>query len=130
MIKDQSGFTIVELIVTIVMLGVVVLSLSSLFVGIQRTQVQTGYIESATRAAQREVEALRNNNYDQLTPGQNIDFTSQLPANLPQTKSGTVVVTEPIPGLRRVDVTVSYTFNGTTRNIELSSMIGEIGIAQ
>ena len=124
------GFTVVELLITIIVLGVVVGGLSSLFMTIQRVQLQTSYLESATRAAQREVESLRNENYATLTPGSTITFTSDLPASLPRNKVGTVDVTEPVPGLRRVDVKVSYADAGGSHNVHLSSMIGVIGIAQ
>lgn len=128
--KRSDGFTLVELLVTILVIGVVFGGLSTLFITIQRSQVQTSYLESATRAAQREIESLRNDNYNNLVAGQTINFTDQLPASLPSGSMGTVVVSEPTSGLKRVDVTVSYTYNGQTRNVNLSSLIGVIGITQ
>lgn len=127
--NQQAGFTIVELLVTIAIVGITTASLSSIFISIQNVQQQTGYVDTATRAAQREIETLRNDNYASLTPGQTIDFTNQLPSNLPHA-SGTVQVSQPATDLRRVDVTVSYTGNGAQRNIILSSLIGVIGITQ
>jgi hypothetical protein len=103
--------------------------LSSLFISIRNVQQQTSYVDAATRAAQREIETLRNDNYAALTPGQTINFTSQLPASLPHA-SGTVQVSQPTTDLRRVDVTVSYTGNGSPRSVVLSSLIGVIGITQ
>lgn len=128
--KQNSGFTLVELLVTILVIGIVFTGLSTLFITIQRAQVQTSYLDSATKAAQRQVESLRNDNYNNLTPGQNIDFSDKLPSTLPQGSTGTVVVSEPTSGLRRVDVTVRYIYNGTPRDVELSSYIGVIGITQ
>jgi prepilin-type N-terminal cleavage/methylation domain-containing protein len=126
----ENGFTVVELVITVVVIGIVAGGLSSLFLTIQRIQVQTAYLDSATRAAQREVESLRNENYATLTPGQTITFTSLLPASLPKNRSGTVAVTEPVPGLRRVDVLVTYSDGSGTHKVNLSSLIGVIGIAQ
>lgn len=130
MIKETAGFTIVELLVTIAIIGITTASLTSLFIGIHNIQNQTVYTDTATRAAQREVETLRNDNYASLTPGQTIDFTSQLPDSLPRGSSGSVQVSQPAADLRRVDVTVTYTANGQQHKIELSSFIGVIGIAQ
>lgn len=130
MVHKNDGFTLVELLVTILVIGVVFIGLSNIFISIQRAQVQTSHLESATRAAQRQIESLRNSNYNNLTAGQNIDFTSQLPANLPSGSTGTVAVTEPSTGIKRVDVTVTYTYGGETRNVSLSSLIGVIGIVQ
>jgi prepilin-type N-terminal cleavage/methylation domain-containing protein len=130
MFGNEKGYTLVELITTILVFGIVAGSVVNLFVSINQNQVRTNYLESATRAAQREVEVLRNSNYGSLTPGVDIDFTDQLPPILPPDKDGNVVVSEPEPGLRRVDVTVTYTHQGKQQAVELSSLIGVIGITQ
>lgn len=128
--KKQSGFTIVELIVTLVFLGFVVVGITQLYMSIQRIQERTAWLQIASHAAQTEIESLRNNNYSSLTGGQQIDFTSQLPSRLPNPKSALVAVSEPQAGLKRVDVTVSYGDHGDTRHVTLSSLIGVIGISQ
>ena len=128
--NNTNGFTLVELLVTIIVIGVVFAGLSNIFISIQRSQVQTQYLESATRAAQREVESLRNSNYNNLPAGQTVNFSTSLPDSLPSGSTGSVAITEPSPGLKRVDVTVTYTYGGDTRNVTLSSLIGVIGIVQ
>lgn len=128
--RGEEGFTLVELITAVVVLGIIGTSITALFLNIQQIQISTNYLESATRAAQREIESLRNSNYNNLTPGSTITFTDQLPDDLPSGKTGTVVVSEPSPGVRRVDVTVTYTHEDTPRKVEMSSLIGVIGITQ
>lgn len=123
----QQGFTLVELVLTIVAFGFVSAAITELFSGIQLIQSKASYLEVATRAAQQEVESLRNNNYSQLTAGSNISFT--VPSSLPA-GSGNVAISEPVSGIKRVDVTVSYNDHGQTRQVELSSTIGVIGISQ
>lgn len=130
MIRSTAGFTLVELMVTIVVVGITTASISSIYISIRSIQTQAAYYDTATRAAQREIEALRNDNYDSLTPGQTFDFTSSLPSTLPSVRSGSAIVSQPAADLRRVDATVSYSLGGTTHSVELSSLIGEIGIAQ
>lgn len=126
----QTGFTVVELVLTVVAFGFISAAIGTLFLSIQGIQRRTAYLETATRTANKEVEALRNNNYNLLTTGTTIDFTSQVPTTLPAPRSGTVNITEPVPGIKRVDVTVSYTDHGDQQKIELSSLIGVIGISQ
>lgn len=128
--QQQRGFTIVELLVAIIIIGITVASISSLFISIQSVQRKTSYLDSATRAAQRQVESLRNDNYGSLSNGQTINFTSELPTSLPSNRSGTVTVSEPSADIKRVDVTVSYTDGGKQQIIKLSSLIGVIGITQ
>lgn len=128
--KKQDGFTIPELMVTIVFMGFAFIGITELYLSIQNIQEQTAYVQIASHAAQTEIESLRNGNYNSLTAGQNIDFSSALPSNLPSPRSATVVVSAPMTGLLRLDATVSYTYQGAQRQVELSSLIGIIGIAQ
>lgn len=129
MFKNQLGFTLVELVASIAVIGIVTTSVVSLFGSIQSTQRRTAYMETATRAAQREMESLRNNNFNNLNAGETIDFTSQLPASL-KNKSGTVVVTEPNSGLKRIDISVVYYEGTSQQEVKLSSLIGILGITQ
>lgn len=126
----EAGFTIVELLVALAVIGITVGSLTSMFISIRNVQQQTVYADTATRDAQREIETLRNDNYASLTPGQTIDFTSQLSSDLPPGSTGSVQVSQPATDLRRVDVTVTYKSEGKQRNTTLSSLIGVIGITQ
>ncbi len=128
--QKQAGFTIVEVMITIVFLGFVVSGITELYLSAERIQEQTSWIQSASHAAQTEVESLRNTNYNGLTAGQNVDFSSALPSALPAPRSGTVVVSEPQAGLKRVDVTITYSDHGTPHSVELTSLIGIIGISQ
>lgn len=127
--KNEEGFTLVELVATIAVLGIVTLGIANLFYSIQYIQRQSNYLDRATRAAQRQVEVLRNNSYNSLPLGET-NFTNQLPDSLPNDRSGTVQVTEPSPGLKRVDVTVSYNDGGKQQQVTLSSLIGVIGLSQ
>jgi prepilin-type N-terminal cleavage/methylation domain-containing protein len=128
--NSDEGFTLVELLVTIIVLGIVITSLGGLYYLMEITGVQTQHYDTAVRAARTEIEDLRNNGYDSLTPGTNINFTSSLPSSLPNGKTGTAAVSEPLPGLRRVDVTVTYSDYSKVQTITLSSDIGVIGIGQ
>jgi len=129
-VGKNSGFTIPELLVTIVFMGFAFIGITELYLNIQRIQEETAYVQIASHAAQTEIESLRNANYNSLTIGQNINFSSSLPTMLPGPRSGTVVVSQPMSGLDRVDVTVAYTDHGVSRQVELSSLIGVIGISQ
>lgn len=128
--RVEEGFTLVELVAAVVVIGIIGTSITALFLNIQQIQISTNYLESATRAAQLQVESLRNSNYNNLTPGSTINFTDELPDDLPQDSTGTVAVSESSPGIRRVDVTVAYTFDDKPRTVEMSSLIGVIGITQ
>lgn len=126
----EGGFTIVELVVTTVVTGLVIVAVASLFITIERTQHSTQLLETATRAGEQQIESLRNNNYGSLTPGSTITFTDDLPAELPSPRTGTVAVSEPSTGIRRVDVTITYRDGTKQKDVKLSSLIGQLGIGQ
>ncbi|HEY1063761.1 MAG TPA: type II secretion system protein [Candidatus Saccharimonadales bacterium] len=127
--EKNGGFTLVEILITILVLGVSVASLSSIFISIHSIQVQSSRYDTAHRAAARQIEALRNNSFATLTAGQTINFTNDLPEDLPD-RNGVATISAPSDGLRRVDATVTYTTGGESRSVTLSSLIGEIGITQ
>lgn len=127
---NNQGFTLIEVLVVIFIFGVVSASLSQMFISVQSLQQQTVNVQLATQADQTEIESLRNSNYNSLTPGQSINFSSQLSSQLPPGSSGIAQISQPMPDLRRVDASVTYNFGGTTRTITVSSLIGVIGITQ
>ena len=128
--RPMLGFGIVEVVIAIVLLASLSLALTGMFRGILYIQSAAMYQKSATLAGQREIESLRNSNYNALTAGSTITFTSELPAELPVPKVGSAVVSEPVSGLKRIDVTVSYKHGGSDKQVKLSSTIGIIGISQ
>ncbi len=127
---NESGFTLIELIVTIAVTGLILGGIVNVYIGIETMQRRTYHMELATRAGERQIESLRNSHYGSLEPGVPIDFTDELPDDLADPKTGTVDVTEPSDGLRRVDVTITYKDGSGTQTIKQSSLIGVIGIAQ
>ena len=120
----------VELLVTIVVLGIVITSLAGLYYIVQIASVQSQHYDLTVRAARTEIEDLRNNGYSSLNPGSTINFTSSLPTVLPPDKAGTVAISQPLTDLRRLDVTITYTDYGKPQRVELSSDIGIIGLGQ
>jgi len=128
--SSSRGFTIVELLVTVVVSSLIFLAVSSLFITIAGAQRSTRLLESASRAGERQIEALRNENYGSLQPGSTITFTNQLPEDLPGPRSGTATISQPTEGVRRVDVNITYKDGNNDKTVKLSSLIGQIGIAQ
>lgn len=128
--KNESGFTLVELIVAIVVIGLLVVGVTSLYITIETTQRKTRLLETATRAGEKKIEELRNNHYNTLENDSTIDFTSELPSTLPEPRSGTIEVSEPTPGVKRVDLNITYKDGVGAKQVELTSMIGILGLGQ
>jgi prepilin-type N-terminal cleavage/methylation domain-containing protein len=127
----NSGFTIIELIVATTVLSLMIVALVNLVIGIAGIQRQNDRLQLATRAAETKIESLRNAHYNSLAispPA--IDFASELPADLPSPRTATVTVSEPSPGLKRLDVNVTYREGSKDKTVQLTSLIGNIGISQ
>lgn len=128
--SKDSGFTLVELIVTISIFGLLIIGIVNLYMTIESTQRKSYHLEIATRAGEKQIESLRNIQYGSLEPDTTIDFTSDLPEDLPDPKTGTVAISEPEDGIRRVDVTITYKDTNGIKTVKQSSLIGALGIGQ
>lgn len=127
---NASGFSLIELIVAMTVFGLMAIGIINLFIGIDAMQRRAQRIETATRAAESEIESLRNNHYNSLESGTTLDFSDELPESLPAPRTGEVVITEPTPGLKKLEVTVTYNQQPQGKSITLTGLIGSIGIAQ
>jgi prepilin-type N-terminal cleavage/methylation domain-containing protein len=123
----EAGFTIVELLMAMIVISVMIVSISDLYIGIERSQRKTALVEAATRAGMEKIEGLRNNNYVLIPPGTVLDFTSELPDSIPSPRSASVAVSEPASGLRQLEVRITISHGSTTQDIRLTSIIGDIG---
>ena len=126
----QTGFGIVEVVIAIALLGALALALTGMFQSIVAIQASARSQKLATIAAQRQIESLRNSNYNNLIAGSTIDFAASLPSDLPKPRTGSVAISEPTSGVKRVDVTVTYKQYGATKKVVVSSTIGIIGITK
>jgi prepilin-type N-terminal cleavage/methylation domain-containing protein len=128
--RSQAGFTIVELIAATAIMGLLIIGIVNLYITIEVTQRKSYHLEIASRAGEREIESLRNSQYSNLVPGTTLYFTSELPTELPAPRTGSVDVSEPEVGLRRVDITITYKDGNDTKTVKQSSLIGILGIGQ
>lgn len=129
-LNSQSGFTLIEIIVATVIAGIMVISVTNLFLAVEVTQRRTRALASATRAGEQQIELLRNRHYNTLTPGDTIDFAATLPPELGEPRTATVEVSEPEPGLRELDLNITYRDGSANREVNLTTIIGSIGISQ
>lgn len=129
--NKSAGFTLVEIVVVTAVIGMMIIALTNLVIAIGGIQRQSERLTLASRIAEAKIESLRNNHYNNLVNSPpDIDFTSELPTDLPEPRLATVTVSEPSSGIKRLDVNISYTDGKLTKNVNLSGLIGNIGLSQ
>ena len=127
----QAGFTVVELVTTIVLMGVIIpavsIALTNLTVvnRVARDQALANFI------AQNKIESLRSSGYNSLAAG-TTSFSASLPNIMGSPKSASYTITNdsPTTGVKRVDVSISYTEYGKTRSLSYRTYISELGVGQ
>ncbi len=129
-LAQEDGFTLVELLLSILVLGIAILGIAGLYYLTQQVQNESAHYDLAVRAARTEIEELRNSGYNSLSPSSPPTFPSSLLVGLPSDSNGSVSVSQPLPGLKEVNVTITYSDYGQPQNVTLSSDIGIIGISQ
>lgn len=129
--KIGAGFTIVEIVIAVAVLGVMIVAVTNLVIGVATIQRQNQHLTLASRLAEAKIESLRNNHYNNLVNSPPvIDFADELPADLPEPRSAQVTVSEPDPGLKQLDIVITYREGSRNKSVEMSALIGNIGISQ
>jgi type II secretory pathway pseudopilin PulG len=128
-LKSQSGFTLVELVITATYVAAATAAIVGIFIVIGKLSKQSRNLAVATALAEQEVEKWRNSPYTAIPIGTPADdFSSSLPANFGSPKSALANITESPTGIKNVDVVVTYYDDNRPKKIELTTLIGQRGI--
>lgn len=129
LLRQSSGFTLVELLVTMIAAGILIGGLHTAYVAQTSTSARARDSVIANAYAEGKVEALRSKGFLGLTNG-TTTLTSELPAELQSPKSGTMVISTQSTSVKRVVITVTYSDRGTARTYQYTTFIGELGVGQ
>jgi uncharacterized protein YebE (UPF0316 family) len=134
--NSQSGFTVLEVITSIVVGGLFIISLSTLVINLQTINNSAQDLVIANNFIRNKVEFLRNAGFISLNVG-TTDFTDEMPNTLAGPRSSTYqVFNESVNvslgnnSLKRIEFDIQYTDRGKTRKIEYVTYIGELGVGQ
>lgn len=127
--RAAVGFTIVELIVTIVIMGVIIPAVAMALTSLTIIDYQARDLALANMLAQNKVESLRSAGYNSLVNGTQ-DFSSQLPNTIGSPKSASYTVADAQTGVKQIDVSISYTEYKQSKSIAYRTYISELGVGQ
>ncbi|HET7630407.1 MAG TPA: type II secretion system protein [Candidatus Saccharimonadales bacterium] len=128
-IKPQRGFTIVELVITIVLFAILVPSIASFLSFLTDLNAQARNLAVVSATTENKVESLRSKGFVAVPLG-TVDFSNELPPNLPKPRSATYAVSSVNPSLKQIDVTISYTNHGQPESYQYRTYLGELGVGQ
>jgi prepilin-type N-terminal cleavage/methylation domain-containing protein len=123
---NQSGFSLIELVVASTLLAIAGTSVVTVFVAVTNLNRQARNLTIATQKAQEKIEVYRNTSFNTISTG-TTSFTGELPAELRSPKSGTIEVTDVEPDLKRIDITLTYNEN-RTKTVKLTTYATRRGL--
>jgi prepilin-type N-terminal cleavage/methylation domain-containing protein len=128
-IKNNSGFTVVELIMAIVV-GSIFAGITAMIIVDQTNISQKGRdLVVANSFAETQIEALRSAGYNNLSIG-TTNLTSSMPDELKAPRSSSLVISSPSVGIKQADLTITYNDQGNQRTYNYRSYVGELGVGQ
>ena len=126
---DSTGFTTVELIIATVVGGIIIASASLIIGNYSHLSGKGRNLVLSNSFVEAKAEALRSTGYNGLNDGIT-DIGNELPAELAQPRSASLQISASGAGLKQVDITVTYSDQGTPRTYSYRTYIGELGVGQ
>jgi prepilin-type N-terminal cleavage/methylation domain-containing protein len=133
--KRQKGFTVVELVVTIVIAGIIIPSVAIALNNLAAINHRARDYALANTIAQNKVETLRSDGYNSINNGV-VNFSNELPAAMGSPKSASYTVStpvvggNPVTGEKQIDISISFTEYNATRSLSFRTYISELGVGQ
>lgn len=126
--KQQKGFTIVEIVITLFIIGVMLLLYQVAAMSTKHNNY-SGYKETAVRIAHQEIQSLRKTPFASI-PGSG-SFTNSMVESLPN-GSANRTITDIDDGIIGVRIEVTWTNPGETnpKTVELETKISQGGLGQ
>ena len=127
--KSSQGFTVIELLISIAVVGILVPSLIGFVTTLNRLNDRARDYSLVNSLAENKIESLRSAGFTAIPSG-TTSFNNELPVTLGSPKSASYVVTTPSTGIKQVDMTISYNDHGKTQNLQYRTYVGELGVGQ
>lgn len=127
--NTQKGFTIVELVVTVVIAGIIIPAVALALNNLAAINHRARDYALANEIAQNKVETLRSDGYNSINTG-TVNFSNELPASMGSPKSASYTITSPTTGEKQVDISISFTEYNATRSLKFRTYISELGVGQ
>jgi prepilin-type N-terminal cleavage/methylation domain-containing protein len=125
----QTGFTIVELMITVVLAGIIIPAVAISLTNLAVVNKQARDQALANMLAQNKVETLRSAGYNSLNNG-TTSFSAELPNIMGSPKSASYTISSPQTGIKQIDISISYTEYKSTKALAYKTYVSELGVGQ
>ena len=129
---DSNGFTLIEALLAMSLLSIAVFGMSSLLHSVMGYNEFAETVTTAATLAQDEVEALKNTDYSSITvadpdpdPDLGLDENGNTGAGGIYSRTTTVTIDPTYSNIKRVTVTVSWSWKGNQKDVTLRTMLKE-----
>lgn len=126
---DQAGFTIVELLITLIVGATLVTGLNSIVVSQSYLVERSRDAVLANAFVEAKVEALRSLGFGGLADGTS-NITSEMPSELNSPRNGSLIISSDSAAVKRAVISITYNEQGVARNYTYTTLIGELGVGQ
>lgn len=126
---SQSGFSIVELLITLVVAAILILVMNTIFTTQVYISQRARDLALANAYAEGKIESLRSAGFLGLTNG-TTSVTNELPAELSNPRNGTLEISDYNTAIKRAVLTITYNEQGKTRTYTYTTFVGELGVGQ
>jgi type II secretory pathway pseudopilin PulG len=138
MIRHNSGgFTVIELLITLIVVGVVFIAFTTTFAGVENISKKGSDIATASSVAFSKLESYENLNFSSLpttSPTGSLqqveDFSASLPVVLESPRVGKVYINTTSATLKQVDVQITFGSGPSQRFIEYDTFIQKNGVGR
>jgi len=135
--EDESGFAIVELLITLIIIGVAYGAFMITFTTIQSINKKALDINKANTLAFAKVQEYENRNYTALpataptgTLQEVEDFSASLPTTLEAPRVGKVYINTNSSNLKQLVVTIEFGSGGAKRIVQYGDFIQKNGLGR
>ncbi len=129
MVKNDKGFTVVELMLGIAVFAIVTPAIIQSVISLNGLNDRASDLTYANIIAENKIESLRSDGYNALVDG-TYDFSADLPASFTPPRIASYTISSPVTGVKDLLVSIQYTDDGVDRILEYKSSIGELGVSQ
>lgn len=129
--SKEAGISIVELIIATTLIAICVPAIASMIAALTRLNDRAYDTTVVNALAENKIESLRSKGFAGVTNG-TVDFTSELPATIAGPRSASYTISDSVTGtsLKIIDITISYSDFGHTRQFAYKTFLGELGVGQ